>query len=193
MHHLAAVVLRVASWLTLLAVMVLVALDIDGPSGRTADWLFGIPAGFRVVAWVLYAIRGTHLAWAGVLVDLAMASVAFDWLDWSGNDKGNLLLLSLFCTSAIPLWWLLSGKRWGAGFAAIGAVFSVVATIAVEVDSGNDLVIVVLILLAILGSWGADGAVLLWALQTWRDDNLDPDVLPETGSRHAPEQPADPD
>ena len=178
LHHVAAVFLRVASWITLLVVMLLVAFDFDGPGGRTADWLFGIPSLVRVAAWVLYGVRGTWLSWLGVLVDLAMASVAFDWFDWRGSDKGRLLLASLVCSSAIPFWWLATGRRLGALFGAGGMLFGLAALGALELEIREDLLLVGLIVMSILGSWGADGAVLLWGLQHWRAQNLEEDVEP---------------
>jgi hypothetical protein len=175
-HHIAGIALRAASWLTLLVTMILVAFDMDGPTGSQADFLFGIPALFRVVAWVLFGIRGTHLAWAGALADLMMASVALDWLDWSGNQKGRLLLLSLFCANAIPLWWLATGRQLAAGMALVGVLCTAFATGLVELSETRDLLIVVPILISILASWATDAALLVWAIRTWRERTLEVDA-----------------
>ena len=57
LHHVVGAVLCSASWFTL---MMLVAIDVAGfqtPKGDTVDWLFGVPAAFRVAGWSLLLWR----------------------------------------------------------------------------------------------------------------------------------------
>ncbi|MCB9673563.1 MAG: hypothetical protein H6737_00520 [Alphaproteobacteria bacterium] len=170
LHHVVGAVLCSASWFTL---MMLVAIDVAGfqtPKGDTVDWLFGVPAAFRVAGWSLLLWRGTWVAALGVVVDLALVLAVFG--DANGDTKGNLLLAALLLSNAIPAYWAARGGRLGALPGLVGTGLAGVAWLLTQSPGSGDLMLP-LVTVAVLASWFADAAIGWWALQVWRAENLE--------------------